>query len=131
MVMPVEDIIVRKRVRHDMGDLSSLVESMRTHGLMNPVVVNRARVLISGQRRLEAAKRLGWHSIEVRVIDNLDALDLLSMEVDENLHRKELSGAELDAAFARIERLKNPSLWTRVWNAIRAFFRSIFRPRLH
>lgn len=130
MLMSIEDIVVRKRVRNDLGDLSSLMESMRAHGLLNPILINRDRVLVAGQRRLESAKRLGWHSIEVRVVDKIEELDLLSMEVDENVRRKELSEGELNEALARIERLKNPSLWMRIWRALRIFFQRIFGRRL-
>lgn len=126
MLIRVDQIIIRRRVRKDFGDLSSLMESMRIHGLMNPILVNKNKELIAGQRRLESAIRLGWTSIEVYLVDKEDELQRLEMEVDENLQRKALSADELNDAFTRMERLRNPGLFSRIWRAIVQFFRRLF-----
>ena len=56
---------------HD-ADLVELANSLREHGLVQPIVV-RAKgeryELIAGQRRLAAARRLGWGKVLVRVLD--------------------------------------------------------------
>jgi len=103
------------------------MESMRIHGLMNPILINKDMELIAGQRRLEAAIRLGWKSVEVYVVDKEDELERLEMEVDENLQRRALSADELNDAFTRMERLRNPGFLTRIWRAIIRFLRRIFR----
>ncbi len=126
MQLPIDDIVVRRRVRSSLGDLTPLMESLRRHGLMNPIVINSQNELIAGQRRLEAARRLGWTSVTVRVMDKMDSAELLEMELDENLHRKSLSTEELAEAHTRLERLRNPGLLKRIFRAVIRFFQRLF-----
>lgn len=105
------------------------MESMRSHGLMNPILVNKNKELIAGQRRLESAIRLGWKNVEVYIVDKGDELERLEMEVDENLQRRPLSADELNDAYTKIEKLRNPSLLSRIWRAIVRLFRNLFRRR--
>lgn len=123
----VEEILIRRRVRRNLGDLTPLVESMRKHGLLNPIVVTSRKELVAGHRRLESAKQLGWKTVPVRYVDSAEAADLVEMELDENIKRKNLTTDELAEAYIRIERLRNPGFFARVWQAIVAFFRRIFR----
>lgn len=129
MQMDIEEIRIRKRVRKNLGDLSSLVESLKQYGLMNPVVVNHRHELIAGERRIEAAKRLGWRTIAVRVVDDADDIGELEMEIEENTQRKNFSTDELAEAYIRLDRLKNPGIFRRIFNAIRNFLRRIFNPK--
>src|SRR5688572_12030318 len=98
--LPVKSIVVGDRVRKDMGDLASLANSMKLHGLLHPVVVKKDRTLVAGHRRLEAARHLGWHEIAVTVI-NVE--DLLSAERDENTERKDFTPTEAVAIGRLIE----------------------------
>jgi ParB family chromosome partitioning protein len=124
--LETDAIIIRKRVRRNLGDLTPLVESIRKHGLLNPIVVTGRRELVAGHRRLEAAKRLGWKTVPVRYVDSTVAADLVEMELDENIKRKNLTTDELAEAYMRIERLRNPGLFARIWRAIVEFFRRLF-----
>jgi ParB family chromosome partitioning protein len=119
-------IIIRKRVRNNLGDLSSLTESLRRHGLLNPVVINSKNELVAGHRRTEAAKQLGWDTIEVRIVDSDDQGDLVEMEIEENTARKDLTSDELAEAYLRLDRLRHPPLLRRIWNAIVRFFKRLF-----
>ena len=127
MQINVNDIVIKHRIRVNLGNLTQLMESMRRHGLMNPILITQNRELIAGNRRLESAKRLGWTTIEARIIDSLDEADKVEMEIDENLHRRSLSPDELADGYARLTRLKNPGFFSRVWQKIREIFRRIFR----
>lgn len=129
MQMELSKIIIRTRVRKNLGDLASLMDSLRRHGLLNPVVVNSRNELIAGHRRMESAKRLGWSVIEVRVIDGQDKADLVEMEIEENTQRKNLTTDELAEAYLRLDRLRHPSFLVRLWRAIVQFFRRLFRRR--
>lgn len=126
MMMAIEEIEIGKRIRKDMGDLSSLAESLRQHGLLNPVVLNEKRELIAGHRRLEAAKSLGWKQIEARIIDTSDEEGMLELEIEENLHRKELAADELADGYERLDKLRNPGFFRRIAQTISRFFRSLF-----
>lgn len=126
MQVRIDTITFTKRVRHDLGDLSSLKESLRQHGLLNPIVITSDNVLVAGHRRLEAAKQLGWNTISVRIVDQTDASEQLEMEIEENTQRKNLSTDELAEAYLRLDKLKNPGFFRRMWSALVAFFKRLF-----
>lgn len=126
MQIPIEDVVVKKRVREDLGDISRLMESMRAYGLMNPIVINSTHELIAGERRLESARRLGWKTIEAHIVDRDSQVDQLEMELDENIHRRNLTAMELAAAYSKLEHLKNPGFFRRILNAVSGFFRRFF-----
>jgi ParB family chromosome partitioning protein len=98
------------------------MESLKRYGLMNPVVVNSDKELIAGHRRLESARRLGWSTITVRVVDKEDELTEIEMEIDENTQRKNLTTDELADAYLRLDKMRNPGFFRRIWLAIKRLF---------
>ena len=124
----IQRVRVHHRVRRDLGDLKSLMESMRTHGLLNPVVVTEDYELIAGQRRLESARRLGWRAIQCRVVEARDRAQLLQIEMEENTARKDFSSDELADALVRLDRLKNPPWWRRVGRWARRLWHRLSEP---
>jgi ParB family chromosome partitioning protein len=82
-------------------DLAELAESLREHGLVQPIVV-RARdgryQLIAGQRRLAAARKLGWDQVPVRVLDVEDR-QMAEIAIVENLQRRDLDALEKASSF--------------------------------
>ncbi len=129
MQIDIEEIIIRKRVRKNLGDLTSLMESLRRHGLLNPIVISNRNELVAGHRRTEAARRLGWKTIEARIVDDRDEGDLVEMEIEENTQRKSLTPDELAEAYLRLDKIRNPGLFGRIWRAIKKFFRRLFGRR--
>jgi ParB family chromosome partitioning protein len=123
----VDKIEVGKRVRKNLGDVTALAESLRKHGLLNPIVVNAHNELVAGHRRLEAARKLGWARIPARVVTEGDEADMVEMEIDENTQRKDLTSDELAEAYIRLDRLRNPGWLKRVLDAIARFFARLFR----
>ena len=126
MEMRINDIVVKKRIRQNIGDISRLMESIRKHGLLNPVVVTRKGELIAGERRLESVKRLGWQSVPIHVVDNPSSIERLEIELDENIYRRSLSPDELADGFARIDKLKNPGFFRRIWLFIVSLWKKLF-----
>ncbi|HHU35854.1 MAG TPA: ParB N-terminal domain-containing protein [Treponema sp.] len=126
MQISLDDIRVKHRVREEPEDIDQLMDSIKRYGLLNPITVNSDYVLIAGRRRLEAARRLGWHMISARVIENTDTITELEMEIEENTQRSDFSETELLSAYKRLQRLKNPNIFVRIWRAIVAFFRAFF-----
>ncbi|HBP09682.1 MULTISPECIES: ParB N-terminal domain-containing protein [unclassified Treponema] len=134
MLVKIEDIKVKKRVRRDLGDLTALKESMHRYGLMNPITLNSNYELVAGERRLEAAKSLGWERINANVLDaNVDNIRQLEMELEENNQRKEFTDEELMEGYKRLEKLKNPPLIMRflkfianIFIKIAEFIKSLF-----
>jgi ParB-like chromosome segregation protein Spo0J len=97
--LPLGAILVGKRFRKELGDISSLAASIEAHGLLHPVVVTPTRQLIAGQRRLAAVADLGWKEVPVTI---LDPADLLGAEAAENRERLNLSPSEAVAIAAAI-----------------------------
>ena len=118
MKISLDQIKIKNRVRLQLGDLQSLMDSLDARGLMNPVTVNSEFELIAGHRRLESARRLGWDMIDVRVVEARDELGMLELELEENLHRLDFSDLELEQARARLEKLRNPGFFKRMWLAL-------------
>ena len=127
MLIPIKDIKVKKRLRKDMGDIAALAESMKRFGQISPILITKKNVLIAGGRRLEAARTLGWASINAVVAEIPDELSKLEYELEENIQRRDFSPAEAREALEKIERLRNPSLFRRVINSIVRFFKRLFR----
>ena len=127
MLVPIEEIKVRKRVRRDLGDIGAMADSLKRFGQINPIVINKKNVLIAGERRLEAARSLGWRTISAVVADISDELTMLEYEMEENIQRRDFTHEETDEAVKKINSLQNPSFFRRVWNAIKKIFRRIFR----
>jgi ParB family chromosome partitioning protein len=126
MQLDIDSIILHRRIRKNLGDLTSLMQSLTRHGQLNPIVVNSRNELIAGHRRLESARRLGWKSIEVRVVESDDEVEQMEMEIEENTQRKNLTTDELAEAYLRLDKMKNPSIFRRIWAAIVRFFGRLF-----
>ena len=123
MLVPIKDIKVKKRVRKDLGDLDDLKDSLRIYGLLNPITLNKRNELIAGERRLEAAKQIGWTNINANIIDNISEIEQLEIEIEENNQRKEFTEEELLDGYKRLERLRNPGFFYRIY----LFFKRLFQ----
>ena len=123
MLVQIKDIKIKRRVRKDLGNLEDLKDSMKLYGLMNPITLNSRYELIAGERRLQSAIQLGWTSINANIIDNLSEVDQLEMEIEENNQRKEFTDAELLEGYKRLERLRNPGFFYRIY----LFFKRLFQ----
>ena len=127
MLIQIDEIKVKKRVRKDMGDITALAESMKRFGQISPIMITKKNVLIAGGRRLEAARSLGWSNINAVIVEIHDELTMLEYEVEENIQRQDFNHTETEDAARRIHKLKNPSIFRRIINAIIGFFKRLFR----
>jgi ParB-like chromosome segregation protein Spo0J len=96
MKVQIEDIIIKKRIRMDIGDISELMESISKFGLLNPITITESKELIAGYRRLQACKALGFREIECRIVPVQSKIDKLLIEADENMTRKDLTVGEIE-----------------------------------
>lgn len=126
MQVALTDIKVKRRVREELYDIEELMDSMRRYGLLNPITLNSSMVLIAGQRRFEAAKRLGWTSINAVIVEHTDKITELELELEENTQRSNFTEQELLSGYARLEKLRNPGFFVKLWRAIVSFFRALF-----
>lgn len=87
-------------------ELSELRESIHAAGLLQPITVRR-RVgkdgfeLIAGERRLRAARSLGWKEIPA-IIKEIDDRTLLTLALVENLQRSDLNPIEEGEGYHRL-----------------------------
>ncbi len=88
----------------DQGAVQDLADSIAELGLINPITVDQDYTLIAGLHRLEAAKQLGWRSIECTV-SGLEGLQAELAELDENFVRKNLSDNEFRELLLRRKEL--------------------------
>lgn len=86
----LDKIIVGEGRRKDLGDLLSLANSIRSNGLINPVVVDLENNLVAGLRRLEAMKLLKWTETEARLYESLTPVERRKIEIEEDLAQKKV-----------------------------------------
>ena len=86
----------------DDEDMAELVESIRTHGVLTPLLVRPANPgtfeVISGHRRLHACKKLGIETVPT-LISTMEREDAIIALVDSNLHREKLLPSEKAFAY--------------------------------
>jgi ParB family chromosome partitioning protein len=86
--------------------LEELGESIRRHGLLQPVVViphGDRWLLVAGERRLRAHKLIGAETIRAIVADvDLDQLRMRELALVENIQRENLNPVELARAYQEL-----------------------------
>ncbi len=107
--IPVRQIQVWKEAQArklDRDGISELAKSIKNEGLQNPPMVQKdgnVYLLMSGQRRLAALKRLGAKKIPVLVLTRkteYDTPDAKAASVIENIHRKNMNVKDMADACA-------------------------------
>jgi ParB/RepB/Spo0J family partition protein len=99
-VIDIAAIRVGSRHRKDMGDLASLARGIADVGLLHAIVVTPDGRLIAGERRLRAARSLGWTRIPALVVD---LAEIARGELAENAIRKDFLPSEIDAIRRALE----------------------------
>ena len=112
MQIPISTIIIdedRQRQFHDQKSIERLAYSIRTFGLMQPIVVERLDSgmfkLIAGERRLLAHKHMNLKEIEATLYEDLTEFTRQSMEFQENACRENLTPEEEVFAKERLHKL--------------------------
>ncbi len=104
--IPLDQIDVpRSRIRRHFGPIKELAHSLGSVGLLQPIQVFQSRSryrLIAGERRLRAARMLGWEQIDALV--RAPTGNELLLELVENAQRKFLTDAEEADALIRLVR---------------------------
>lgn len=104
----VDEVKVGKRFREDYGDIDSLSESIADKGVLQPITIYSDMELISGARRLMAAKKAGLKKIPALVRERDVAegeLELREIELVENVFRKDFSWFERARLIAHLHEL--------------------------
>jgi len=106
--IPVKQIKIWKDAQArklDRDGIAELAKSIKNEGLQNPPMIQRngknSYLLMSGQRRLAALKRLGAKKIPVLLLNNstrYELEDAKAASVVENLHRNKMNVHDTTAA---------------------------------
>jgi ParB family chromosome partitioning protein len=106
--LPIDSIVpnpVQPRMVFDEEALDELVFSIKTIGLLQPIVVRKSKTgsyeLVAGERRLRASKLAGIKNIPA-IIRNTEDAHMLRDALLENLHRSNLNALEEAAAYSQM-----------------------------
>lgn len=107
--MVLVDLIVPNRFQprryFDETALSELRESIRTHGVLQPVALRREGErfeLIAGERRWRAAKGAGLARIPAVIRESASDAEMLELALVENVQREDLDPIERSLGFRRM-----------------------------
>jgi ParB family transcriptional regulator, chromosome partitioning protein len=113
MELPVAQVRAnpfQPRTEFDKEGLEELKDSIRRHGILQPVVVRRIAggfELVSGERRLRAATALGMERIPAVIRDSVSDDEMLELALVENLQRRDLDPVEKAAGYRNLmERMR-------------------------
>ena len=95
------------RTTVDTEELAELAESIRKHGILQPIVIARTENtgeyrLIAGQRRLQAAAIVEMHTIPAIIRDTTTESEMLELALIENIQRSNLNPLETARAYSSL-----------------------------
>ena len=100
MTLPISQVepgLNQPRKRFDQETLDDLAESIRVHGIIQPLTVRRLSTgyyqIIAGERRWRAAKAAGLQEVPAVIIE-ADDRKVMELGLIENLQREDLNPAE-------------------------------------
>lgn len=93
------------RINFDEADLNDLVESIKEHGIIQPLIATKLKPdqyqLIAGERRWRAAKILKLETVPV-IVRDFDEQKKLELALIENIQRKDLNAIETAVAYQKL-----------------------------
>ena len=108
--LSVSDLLPNKyqpRKLFDQENLEELANSIKEHGIIQPIIVRRSNVdkskyeIIAGERRWLAAQKAGLHEVPV-VITEADDIKSLEFAIVENVQRYDLTAVEEAQGYQRL-----------------------------
>jgi ParB family transcriptional regulator, chromosome partitioning protein len=87
--------------------LDELAASIKAHGLMQPISVRpnpegEGYLIISGERRFQACKKLGWKKIEGIILPNVSETKAFQLALIENVQRVDLPPLDVAQGYERL-----------------------------
>jgi len=104
-IAKVEANAAQPRKQFEPEALNDLVDSIATHGILQPITVRRLQSgyyqIISGERRWRAARQAGLSQVPVLIIE-ADDRKVMELSLIENLQREDLNPMEEAAGYQRL-----------------------------
>lgn len=101
----IEPNVTQPRKFFDEDSLQELAESIRQHGLIEPLIVQKSKEdfysIIAGERRWRAARIAGLKDIPV-IVKEYNSQQIIEIALIENLQREDLNPIEEAEAFNRL-----------------------------
>jgi ParB family transcriptional regulator, chromosome partitioning protein len=95
------------REHFDDEKINELAESIRVHGIIQPITVRMLREgayqIISGERRFRASQLAGMDSIPAYIRLNIDDQAMMEMALIENIQREDLNPIEVANTYNRLK----------------------------
>ena len=108
MTLPISQVepgLNQPRKRFEQGALDDLAESIRVHGIIQPLTVRRLASgyyqIIAGERRFRASQLAGLTSIPA-YIRTADDENVMEMALIENIQREDLNSVEIALAYQHL-----------------------------
>jgi ParB family transcriptional regulator, chromosome partitioning protein len=93
------------RTEFDPVELAELADSIREHGIIQPLIVapvaDGTYTLIAGERRLQAAQKAGFKKVPV-IVRHASGQEMLELALIENIQRADLNALEEAEAFRQL-----------------------------
>lgn len=95
------------RIREDYSHVADLAESIRTRGLIQPIVITSDYIVIDGGSRLRAVRDVLKHpDVDVVFMETMPESELRILEVEANVRRRDFTWTERILAVARVHELQ-------------------------
>ena len=105
VILDPTKVSVHPNVRHDLGDLKALTQSVKALGVLTPVVAIEGEdgqpAIVIGQRRHSAAAACG-RELPTLIAEDMDDAERIARQLAENFHRKDLTPTEEGKAFEQL-----------------------------
>ncbi|MBR4407613.1 MAG: ParB/RepB/Spo0J family partition protein [Clostridia bacterium] len=106
--LPIEDVVInpnQPRKNFEEGAMAELAESVRQHGVIQPIVVNDLGdgryMIIAGERRYRAARMVGLKTVPC-VVKSYTERQVKEVAIIENLQREDLNPIEAARAIKQL-----------------------------
>ncbi|MBU3190061.1 ParB/RepB/Spo0J family partition protein [Clostridium bowmanii] len=97
--------IDQPRKSFDPERISELAQSIKEHGVIQPIIVNKEAddtyTVVAGERRFRAAKSIGLSEMPA-IIMNIDDKEVLEISLIENIQREDLNPIEEAIAYKKL-----------------------------
>lgn len=110
MEIPMDKIKLNSKNKFGIRNIDELADSLKQYGQLHNVVVRKIvdpdfeYEMISGERRYEAAKKIGWTALQAKVVE-ADEVDSEMLLIVANLETRELNDMERSENAKRLSEL--------------------------